>query len=272
MGVEGSLPGPGASVPSPQGPSLPDASLDSASAQISFLVSSCQPRFSLSSVQWPMGRAGIPVGWRKETPRTGPQPSQRTPRRASLKMPSSSLHWGALGGIPGVSPSARVEPGCAQVPGASWSGFPGRIPGWRILDSSCPAAPLSERRGTLQAGEGASVPTRASEQSLSLLQVPRPREQTRDFSYSAPHLKLGGTLEAGGSSLMPGAVEQLEEERGRIDGRGVRGSGRAGRSGAGWWSQSEGPAADVTSLQLGIWGPPWAGSGPGPGPWDGFRG
>lgn len=171
MGVEGSLPGPGASVPSPQGPSLPDASLDSASAQISFLVSSCQPRFSLSSVQWPMGRAGIPVGWRKETPRTGPQPSQRTPRRASLKMPSSSLHWGALGGIPGVSPSARVEPGCAQEPGASWSGFPGRIPGWRILDSSCPAAPLSERRGTLQAGEGASAssksPGRENKQELS---------------------------------------------------------------------------------------------------------
>lgn len=32
-------------------------------------------------------------------------------------------------------------------------------------------------------------------------------------------------------------------------GVGVRGSGRAGRSGAGWWSQSEGLAADVTSWQ-----------------------
>lgn len=49
---------------------------------------------------------------------------------------------------------------------------------------------------------------------------------------------------------------------------GIRGSGRAGRSGAGWWSQSEGLAADVTSLQLRIPGPPWAG----PGPWASFTG
>lgn len=32
-------------------------------------------------------------------------------------------------------------------------------------------------------------------------------------------------------------------------GGGIRGSGRAGRSGVGWWSQSEGLVADVTSLQ-----------------------
>lgn len=53
-------------------------------------------------------------------------------------------------------------------------------------------------------------------------------------------------------------------------GGGIRGSGRAGRSGVGWWSQSEGLVADVTSLQLRSPGPPWA--GPGPGPWASFTG
>lgn len=53
---------------------------------------------------------------------------------------------------------------------------------------------------------------------------------------------------------------------------GVRGSGRAGRSWVvGWWSQYEGRAADVTSLQLGIQGPPWQDKSQdqahGPNPW-----
>lgn len=54
MGVWRALPGPGASVPTPQGTSLSHASPNSASPPGSFLVSPCPPCFYclLFSVPW----------------------------------------------------------------------------------------------------------------------------------------------------------------------------------------------------------------------------
>lgn len=68
---------------------------------------------SLSPVSWPVSRAGTPIGWREEAPRRGPQPFNRTLKRACLKMPGRLFASGSLGGIL-VFACARVELGCTQ--------------------------------------------------------------------------------------------------------------------------------------------------------------
>lgn len=115
--------------------------------------------FSLSSVSWPMGRARTIAGWKEETPRKGPQHSQRTFRRASPKMPDLHFALGFAQWHPRCFSSPRVELGCTQgrclepVGQDFWEEF-------QAGESWIPAdwLPLSVRGGTLPSRERASVP------------------------------------------------------------------------------------------------------------------
>lgn len=96
-----------------------------------------------------------------------------------------------------------------------------------------------------------------------------PNTPTHLYHHQFPNLEGHRKLEAAHSFL--GLWSSWRKRKDRWVGVGVRGSGRAGRSWVGWWSQSEGQAADVTSVHLGIQGPPWQDESQdqahGPSPW-----